>query len=77
MLKACAAAALATDADTVGETEVAPGLQLPVPRFSPLPPGRSTTGRVEAMAHYAGQSVDQVTGRKAAAEIVHELTADL
>jgi nitronate monooxygenase len=77
VLRSCVAAAMASDDDVVGETEVAPGLRLPVPRLSPPTPTRSTTGRIEAMALYAGQSVDQVTRRQKAVEIVAELTADL
>lgn len=77
VLAACIAAALGTDAETVGQTEVAPGVQLPVGRLSPLSPGRATQGRVEAMAQYAGQSVDHVVRRMPAAEIVAELTAGL
>lgn len=77
VLRACVAAALEAEGDTVGQTEVAPGVELAVARLSPLSPGRSTTGRVEAMAQYAGQSVDQVTRKMRAAEIVAELVSAL
>jgi NAD(P)H-dependent flavin oxidoreductase YrpB (nitropropane dioxygenase family) len=49
------------------------GRQLPA--FSSAPPTRQTEGEVEAMAMYAGESVDAVTARRPAAEIVAELTA--
>ncbi|HET6793695.1 MAG TPA: nitronate monooxygenase [Acidimicrobiales bacterium] len=77
VLRSCVAAATDVDDDIVGETEVAPGLRLPVPRLSPPTPSRSTTGRIDAMALYAGQSVDHVRRRQKAADIVAELTADL
>lgn len=77
VLKSCVAAALGLEEETVGETELAPGLRLPVARLSPPSPGRSTTGRIDAMALYAGLSVENVTGRLPAAQIVRELTSQL
>lgn len=67
-----AAAERLTD-DIAGESEVAPGVRLPVPRLAPPSPGRRTTGRVDAMAHYAGQSVGSVVARMDAGGIVREL----
>ena len=49
----------------------------PVPRFSTLPPTRDARGNILAMPHYAGFSVDHVTKRQSAAEIVEELCARL
>jgi NAD(P)H-dependent flavin oxidoreductase YrpB (nitropropane dioxygenase family) len=77
VLRSSVAAALELEADEVGQTELASGVQVPVTRLSPLSPGRRTTGHVEAMALYAGQSVDHVQRRLPAAEIVAELTAGL
>ncbi|MBO0728946.1 MAG: nitronate monooxygenase [Acidimicrobiaceae bacterium] len=77
VLRSCIAAAVESLEDPVGLTELAPGVQVPVPRLSPLSPGRRTTGRVDAMPHYAGQSVDHVHRRMLAADIVAELTAGL
>lgn len=77
VLRSCVSAALGTVEAVVGETELGAGLRVPVPRLSPLSPGRSTTGRVGAMAHYAGQSVDHVDRPLTAAQIVAELTAGL
>ena len=47
--------------------------RLPVPRFAPPPPSRDTTGAIEAMALYAGQSVGAVREVKPAGEIVREV----
>jgi nitronate monooxygenase len=44
-----------------------------VPRLHPTPPDHETTGVIEAMALYAGESVDGVKAVQPAAEIVHEL----
>jgi NAD(P)H-dependent flavin oxidoreductase YrpB (nitropropane dioxygenase family) len=54
---------------TLGEREL--------PAFAPVPPTRQAQGAIEAMALYAGESVDAVTARQPAAEIVAELAADL
>ena len=51
------------------------GLELPVPRFSPQPPTRESTGAISAMPFYAGQSVGAVHAVRPAAEIVAELAA--
>ena len=44
-----------------------------VGRLTPQPPTKGTTGRIDAMAQYAGTSVDAVTRRASAAEILEEL----
>ena len=49
----------------------------PVPRFSTMPPTKDARGNVAAMPHYAGFSVDGVTQRQTAKEIVNELVAGL
>lgn len=54
-------------AATVGEE------RWPVPRFSTLPPTKDASGNISAMPHYAGFSVDGVTKRQSATEIVAEL----
>ncbi len=66
-----AAEALADDAD-VGIVRLA-GAELPVPRFGAQPPTRESTGTIEAMAFYAGQSAGAVSKVRPAAEIVAEL----
>ena len=42
-----------------------------------MPPTRQVRGEIAAMALYAGESVDAVTQRQPAREIVLELAADL
>ena len=51
------------------------GAATPIDARSPMPPTRATPGPVEAMALYAGESVDGVFGTQPAAEIVAELLA--
>ena len=51
------------------------GMELPVARFAPMPPTRESTGAIEAMPFYAGQSAGAVTAIRPAAEIVRELAA--
>ena len=52
-------------------------LEVPVSRYSVIAPTAATTGRVEAMAHYAGYSVDGIDDVRAAAEIMADLTEGL
>ena len=49
------------------------GWTMPIARFSSMLPTRDTTGDVLAMALYAGMSVGQVSERRPAKSIVHEL----
>jgi nitronate monooxygenase len=72
VLRSCIAAAEALDDEFVAEIEHA-GHRQPVPRLSPPTPGRTATGRIDAMALYAGQSVGAVRERKPAEAIVREL----
>lgn len=51
------------------------GAEIPVARFGAQPPTRESTGAVEAMPFYAGQSVGAVRTIQPAAEIVAELAA--
>ena len=51
----------------IGDTEA------PVPRFAVYCPSRDTTGHVEAMALYAGESAENIASVEPAAEIVAEL----
>ena len=50
-------------------------LELPVPCFGPMPPTRDSTGAIEAMPFYAGQSAGAVTAIRPAAEVVRALAA--
>lgn len=69
VLRSSVEAATANQEEPVGHSESGWG----VPRLHPTPPNRETTGRIEAMALYAGESVDGVNAVQPAAEIVHEL----
>ncbi len=64
---------MANQDELVGETTWGEGHSIPIPRLCVLHPVTATTGRVEAMAHYAGQSVGHVRRVQPAAEIVAEL----
>jgi nitronate monooxygenase len=58
--------------DIVGETRLG-GHVVPVQRFSVICPSTATTGHIEAMALYAGESVTNVRSVRPAADIVSEL----
>jgi len=62
------------DRETAGEV-VLGGMRLPVPRFGSIPPTEGSTGAIEAMSLYAGQSVGGVKAVVSAASIVAELAA--
>ena len=72
VLRSCVEAAEALDGETAGEVTHGE-VTFPVPRFAPQPPNRTTTGAVQAMAMYAGQSVGAVREVQPAGEIVTEL----
>jgi nitronate monooxygenase len=50
-----------------------PGQPLPIPRFAVLPPNQATSGHIDAMALYAGQSVAAVTDIAPAADVIREM----
>jgi len=58
----------------LGEMEVS-GSHYPIPRFFGFPPTRQMTGRITAMACYAGQSVAAIHGVQPAGGIVAELVS--
>ena len=72
VLRSAIAAAEALTEDVIGEAHYAEQV-LPVHRFSVIAPSSTTTGRIEAMALYAGESVSNVTAVQPAAAIVSEL----
>jgi NAD(P)H-dependent flavin oxidoreductase YrpB (nitropropane dioxygenase family) len=72
VLRGCIEAAQALTDDLVGQT-VTGGATLPLTRFMTPPPARWSTGKIEAMPHYAGQSVGAVQKIQPAADIVREL----
>lgn len=74
VLRSSIAAAEALSEDVIGETPVG-GQTLPVQRFSVMCPTSDTTGAVEAMALYAGESVSNVSSVEPAGLIVSQLVA--
>ncbi|HEY7621513.1 MAG TPA: nitronate monooxygenase [Solirubrobacteraceae bacterium] len=76
VLRSSIAAAEALTGDEAGVVRLA-GAEIPVPRFGAQPPTRDSSGAVEAMPFYAGQSAGAVGAVQPAAEIVRELAAGL
>lgn len=74
VLRSCVDKAEAFEGDAVGELDMG-AATMPVPRLSVICPTRTTTGTIEAMALYAGESVAAVTGVVPAAEVVRQLAA--
>lgn len=77
VLRSCVEAAQAFEGEIVGERlSLRTGTRIPVHRFESLPVMRDTTGAIEAMPHWAGESVDGVKQLQPAAEIIQELAGD-
>jgi NAD(P)H-dependent flavin oxidoreductase YrpB (nitropropane dioxygenase family) len=76
VLRSSVAAATACLGDVVGETPSLDGTREPVHRFDCLAIDRGTTGAIEAMPHWAGESVRAVKRVQPAAEIVRELAEE-
>ncbi|HTO06372.1 MAG TPA: nitronate monooxygenase [Myxococcota bacterium] len=74
VLRASIEAAQALPEGPVGEVPIG-GRRLPVTRFSVICPSVGSSGRVDAMALYAGESVANVTSVRPAAEIIAELVS--
>jgi nitronate monooxygenase len=72
VLRSAVERAESLDLDVVAETSIG-GIAYPVPRLAVSLPTRETTGHVDAMALYAGQSVGAVERIEPAADIVREL----
>jgi nitronate monooxygenase len=73
VLRSAIDASRAIPDDMLGEMDTGSGNRWPIPKFAGLPPSKMITGRVEAMALYAGQSVGDVHEVQPAAAIVGEL----
>lgn len=69
VLRSSVEAAVADQEELTGYTQSGSG----IPRLHSMPPDRGTTGHIEAMALYAGESVDGVTAVQPADSIVREL----
>jgi NAD(P)H-dependent flavin oxidoreductase YrpB (nitropropane dioxygenase family) len=72
VLRACIEAARALPDSIIGE-RTTPAGPMPLPRFGTSMPTTATSGHIEAMAHYAGESVGQVRAVEPAAAIVRQL----
>lgn len=72
VLGASLEAARSSQSDIVGQLVIGP-MTMPVPRFGVAPPLAGSSGAVEAMAMYAGESVRFVHGAEPASEIVSEI----
>jgi NAD(P)H-dependent flavin oxidoreductase YrpB (nitropropane dioxygenase family) len=75
-LRSSVAAAEAFQGDVVGEVLSPSGDCVPVRRFQKLTITRHVSGAIEAMPHWAGESVGGVTHVQPAAEIVRELAGE-
>jgi NAD(P)H-dependent flavin oxidoreductase YrpB (nitropropane dioxygenase family) len=72
-LRSSISAVEAFQGDVVGEVLSPSGDRVPVRRFQKLTITRHVSGAIEAMPHWAGESVGGVTRIQPAAEIVREL----
>ena len=72
VLRSAVDAANALTDDIAGQMET-PNGPMPLPRFAVPTPTVTTTGHIEAMPLYAGESVGSVRRIQPAAEILHEL----
>jgi NAD(P)H-dependent flavin oxidoreductase YrpB (nitropropane dioxygenase family) len=75
VLRSCVEAAESFVGDVVGQLRMGEAT-MPIPRLSVLCPTRDTTGAIEAMALYAGQSVGDVREVRPAAQMVRELAPE-
>jgi nitronate monooxygenase len=62
-------------ADPVGKTTMGP-VEIDVPRFGVAPPSTTTTGNIEAMALYAGESAGAISTVEHAAEVLRRMVVD-
>jgi nitronate monooxygenase len=72
VLRSSLAAAEALTDEQVGVLRLG-GAEIPVPRFGAQPPTAQSTGHIEAMPFYAGQSAGAVRAIQPAADIVADL----
>jgi NAD(P)H-dependent flavin oxidoreductase YrpB (nitropropane dioxygenase family) len=75
VLRSALAAAEQSPDGIVARMVTPDGTLVEIPRFSTTPPNRATTGNLDAMALYAGTSVDAVTERATLAAVMNELVA--
>ena len=78
VLRSAVEAAQRLQGDVAGERvrPWAPDVRVPVPRFSCIAVMKTTTGEIDAMSYFAGESVDGVKGVQTAGDIVRELSGE-
>ncbi len=76
VLKSCVDEVNSFEGEVVGERDLA-GVKKPVPKGSIALPTKQTTGYIEAMALYAGESVGAIKETQSAADIMNELTSEI
>jgi nitronate monooxygenase len=76
VLRSSIAAAEALAGEQAGVVRLG-GADVPVARFAPTPPTAGSTGAIEAMPFYAGESAGAVAAIQPAADIVADLAAGL
>jgi NAD(P)H-dependent flavin oxidoreductase YrpB (nitropropane dioxygenase family) len=76
VLRSCIANAAAFPSEEIGECPSLDGTQETITRFQCLAVDRGTTGAIEAMSLWAGESVGGVKRVQPAAEIVRELAGE-
>jgi NAD(P)H-dependent flavin oxidoreductase YrpB (nitropropane dioxygenase family) len=74
VLRSAVTAATESRSDIVGQVPMPDG-PFAIPRFGAIPPGRKTTGDVQAMALYAGESVHAVASSERAGDVVNLVTS--
>lgn len=74
VLRSCVEAVQHLDDDTVGET-VFGGDRMALAKGHGMPPGAATTGHIDAMAMYAGESVSAITAISSVKDIVDSWSA--
>jgi NAD(P)H-dependent flavin oxidoreductase YrpB (nitropropane dioxygenase family) len=72
VLRSCVQAVNSASGEVVAEVQL-PSSVMKVPRFGSMAPTRSTTGNIQAMAMYAGQSVSSIRRVQPAKEIMREI----
>ena len=75
VLQSAIDAVTACDDEVVGEWTLG-GERLSIPRASVIAPTADTSGRIEAMALYAGRSVDRIGSVDSIAQIMRDLVGD-
>lgn len=75
VLSSAVRAAEALDDETVGETQLGPE-RVALPRFAAPPPFAATTGRIDAMALYAGESVEGIHAIEPASDVVRRVVEE-